>query len=68
VLRGEKFNWMYFAWELLPMALRPLEFFTPIFIALEALLHPILGRSLGGHCWLVARKAGTPVFPNEGQD
>ena len=25
ILRGEKFNWMYFAWELLPMAFRPFE-------------------------------------------
>ncbi len=66
VLRGEKFNWMYFAWELLPMALRPLEFFTPIFIAIEALLHPLLGRRWGGHCWLVARKAGAARFADEG--
>jgi len=68
VLRGEKFNWMYFAWELLPMAFRPLELLTPIFIAIEALLHPILGRRWGGHCWLVARKPGAPIFANQGED
>ena len=67
VLRGERFNWMYFAWELLPMAIRPLELFTPIFIAIEALLHPLFGRRFGGHCWLVARKSGAPLFGNEGE-
>jgi ubiquinone/menaquinone biosynthesis C-methylase UbiE len=66
VLRGEKFNWMYFAWELIPMALRPLEILTPIFIGIETLLHRLLGRRWGGHCWLVARKPGTPVFPDDG--
>ncbi len=66
VLRGERFNWMYFAWELLPMAIRPLEYLTPIFIAIEVLLHRLLGRRWGGHCWLVARKPGTPVFPEQG--
>jgi SAM-dependent methyltransferase len=66
VLRGEKFNWMYFAWELVPMALRPLEILTPIFIGIEALFHRLLGRRWGGHCWLVARKTGMPVFLDEG--
>jgi SAM-dependent methyltransferase len=66
VLRGEKFNWMYFAWELLPMAWRPFELLTPIFIAIETALHRLLGRSFGGHCWLVARKPGPPAFPYEG--
>ena len=66
ILRGEKFNWIYFAWELLPMALRPLEIFTPIFIAIEAGLQRPLGRRWGGHCWLLARKPGAPVFPEQG--
>jgi len=65
-LRGEKFNWMYFAWELVPMAFRPFEIFTPIFIAIETALHRPLGRRWGGHCWLVARKPGTPLFSVEG--
>jgi len=59
--RGDKFNWMYFAWELLPMALRPLELFTPIFIGIETLLHPLL-KSWGGHCWLVGHKPGPKLF------
>ncbi len=61
-LRGEKFNWMYFAWELLPRALPPLEFFTPIFIGIETLLHPLL-KTWGGHCWLIGRKPGPTLFP-----
>jgi SAM-dependent methyltransferase len=66
ILHGERFNWVYFAWELLPMALRPLELFTPIFIGLETALHRPLGRRFGGHCWLVARKPGDALFPVEG--
>lgn len=62
VRAGGKFNWMYFAWELLPMALRPLELFTPIFIGLETLLHRPLGTHWGGHCWLAASKPGAPRF------
>ena len=58
---GEKFNWMYFAWELLPMAFRPLEVFTPIFIGLETLLHPLL-KTWGGHCWMIGRKPGPKLF------
>jgi len=66
VLRGEKFNWMYFAWELLPMAFRPFELLTPIFIGLEVLFQPLIGRRWGGHCFLVARKPGPPIFGYEG--
>lgn len=65
VLAGEKFNWMYFAWELLPMAFRPLDYITPLFIALETAFHPLLGRTWGGHCYLIARKPGPPLFPVE---
>jgi SAM-dependent methyltransferase len=63
VQSGSRFNWMYFAWELLPMALRPLELLTPIFIGLETLLHRPLGTRWGGHCWLAATKPGAPRFP-----
>ena len=62
VTAGGKFNWMYFAWELLPMAFRPLELFTPIFVGLETLLHRPLGTHWGGHCWLAALKPGPPRF------
>ena len=55
VERGSTFNWMYFAWELLPLTFRPLDLLSPLFIGLEVLLSPVLGR-WGGHCWLVARK------------
>lgn len=65
-LRGEKFNWMYFAWELLPLAWRPLDRISPLFIGLETLLHRPLGTKWGGHCFLVARKAGSALFPDEG--
>ena len=66
LLQGQKFNWMYFAWELLPMAFRPFELLTPLFIGIETLLHRPLGTHWGGHCWLVARKPGQPVFAVEG--
>jgi len=55
VREGQKFNWMYFAWELLPLALWPLEYFTPLFIGLELALARWLDR-WGGHCWLVGEK------------
>jgi len=63
VRAGEKFNWMYFAWELVPMALRFMELFTPLFIGLEVALHRPLGTHWGGHCWLVAEKEGPRRFP-----
>jgi len=66
VLSGGKFNWMYFCWELLPLTWRRLELFTPLFIVLEAALHRPLGQIWGGHCWLISRKPGPPVFPVEG--
>ena len=66
VLRGEKFNWMYFAWELLPMAFRPFELLTPVFIGLETLFHRLVGRRWGGHCFLVAQKPGPPIFGYQG--
>ncbi|MEE3328881.1 MAG: class I SAM-dependent methyltransferase [Myxococcota bacterium] len=67
-LRGEKFNWMYFAWELLPLAFPPLDRISPPFIGLETLFHKPLGSRWGGHCFLVARKAGEAVFSNEGRE
>jgi len=60
VQAGGRFNWMYFAWELIPMALRPLEFLTPLFIGLEVALHRPLGTHWGGHCWLAATRPGPP--------
>lgn len=61
VRQGAKFNWVYFAWELLPMAFRPLERLTPLAIGIEVafarLLHPF-----GGHCWVDAEKAA-PAGP-----
>ena len=59
---GGRFNWMYFAWELLPMAWRPLDYVTPLFIGIETLLHRPLGTRWGGHCWLVASKDGVGRF------
>ena len=52
---GAKFNWIYFAWELLPLAFRPLDLLSPIFIGIERLFAPLLSR-WGGHCWIQARK------------
>ncbi len=55
IREGEKFNWMYFAWELLPLAFRPLDFLTPLFVGIETLGSRWLDR-WGGHCWLLAAK------------
>ncbi len=51
------FNWIYFAWELLPIAFRPLRIFDPLFVGLDTLFRRPLAK-WGAHCWLVARKAG----------
>jgi ubiquinone/menaquinone biosynthesis C-methylase UbiE len=59
---GATFNWMYFAWELLPLAFRPLELLSPLFIGIEVLFAPLLDR-WGGHCWLVAEKPGPSLLP-----
>lgn len=60
VCAGATFNWIYFIWELLPLAFRPFEIFTPLAIGLEIALRGRLDR-LGGHCWLVAQKPGESV-------
>jgi ubiquinone/menaquinone biosynthesis C-methylase UbiE len=52
-----QFNWMYWAWELLPIAFRPFELFTPLAIGLESALRRPLAR-WGAHCWLVAERRG----------
>ncbi len=57
--RGAKFNWMYFAWELFPLAFRPFELLTPMAIAIEVLFRPLFSP-LGGHCWIEARKIASP--------
>ena len=62
ISEGAKFNWMYFAWELIPMAWKPLDFLTPLAIGLETLLHRPLGTQWGGHCWLAATKPGPARF------
>ena len=36
ILEGSKFNWMYFAWALLPSLFRPLERLSPFFRHIEA--------------------------------
>ena len=56
---GTTFNWIYFAWELLPIAFRPLHVLDPLFVGLEALLRRPLAR-WGAHAWLAARKPGAP--------
>ncbi len=62
VLQADKFNWIYFAWEILPLTLRPFEFFTPIFIGIEVLFRRLFHR-YGGHCWVIAQKPGFALFP-----
>ena len=59
---GGAFNWIFFAWELLPLAFPPLERLSPLFVALERAGHPLLGR-FGAHCWLWATKPGPALWP-----
>ena len=61
VCDGATFNWIYFIWELLPLAFRPFEIFTPLVVGLEVALRRRLNR-FGGHCWLVAQKPGESVL------
>ena len=65
IRRGETFNWMYFAWELLPMAFRPLDRLTPLFIGIEVLFRRLFDR-WGGQCWMIAEKPGPALFPASG--
>ena len=67
LLESEKFNWMYFAWELLPIAFSPLDRLSPIFIGIETFFHRLIGRKWGGHCYLIALKTGEPIFPYIGR-
>jgi len=60
---GATFNWIYFIWELLPLAFRPFEILTPFVIGLETALGDPFDR-YGGHCWLVAQKPGKSVVEN----
>jgi len=61
---GETFNWLYFLWEMVPLAFRPAAVLTPAFVRLEIALRRAFDR-FGGHCWLVAEKAGPPRFSLE---
>ncbi|MBW2316315.1 MAG: class I SAM-dependent methyltransferase [Deltaproteobacteria bacterium] len=64
VRAGETFNWLYFVWEMLPLAFRPADVLTGAFVNLELALRRSLDR-FGGHCWLVAEKKGPPRFSLE---
>jgi ubiquinone/menaquinone biosynthesis C-methylase UbiE len=59
---GATFNWLYFAWEVLPLRFPALHRLTPAVLAVELALRPALDR-FGGHCWFVASKPGKPLFP-----
>lgn len=61
VRAGETFNWLYFLWEMVPLAFPPASALTPGFIGLERALRRRLDR-FGGHCWLVAEKNGPSRF------
>jgi len=63
---GDTFNWLYFAWEVLPLRFRALELLTPAVLAVELALRPVFDR-FGGHCWIVATKPGLPLFPPLGE-
>jgi ubiquinone/menaquinone biosynthesis C-methylase UbiE len=58
---GGAYNWIYFAWPLLPLAFPPLERLSPLVAALERAGQPLFGR-FGAHCWLLATKPGPPLW------
>ena len=66
VQAGRRFNWAYFAWELVPLAFPPAEFLTPLAIAIERLLAP-LGDRWGAHAWLSAQKPPCDAAPTSRQ-
>jgi ubiquinone/menaquinone biosynthesis C-methylase UbiE len=50
-----RYNIFFFLWEMVPLALWPLELFTPLFIYLDLLLERLFPRQ-AVHCYFVLRK------------
>lgn len=57
VEQTERYNVIFFLWEMLPLAFWPFELFTPLFIYLDLLLARFLHR-YSAHCYFVLRRMG----------
>ena len=56
VAQSERYNLLFFLWEMLPLAFWPLEIFTPVFVYLDLTLAKWF-RRYAVHCYFVLRKA-----------
>lgn len=52
---SDRYNLLFFLWEMLPLAFWPLEIFTPIFVYLDLLLARFL-KQYSVHCYFALRK------------
>lgn len=55
--RSDRYNLIFFLWEMMPLAFWPFELFTPLFVYLDLLLAWFLKR-YSAHCYFVLRDAG----------
>lgn len=52
IVQSERYNVIFFLWEMLPLAFWPFELFTPIFIYLDLLLAKLFNQ-YSAHCYFV---------------
>lgn len=57
VEENDRYNLIFFLWEMLPLAFWPFELFTPIFVYLDLLLARFFAR-YAVHCYAVLRRRG----------
>jgi ubiquinone/menaquinone biosynthesis C-methylase UbiE len=56
----DRYNLLFFLWEMLPLAFWPFELFTPLFVYLDLFLARFL-RRYSAHCYFVLRHRGAPA-------
>lgn len=54
IVQSERYNLLFFLWEMLPLAFWPLEIFTPFFVYLDLLLAKLF-KTYSVHCYFVLR-------------
>ncbi len=54
-VQSDRYNLIFFLWEMLPLAFWPLEIFTPLFVYLDLLLDRFF-KPYSVHCYFVLRK------------
>ncbi len=58
VERTERYNVLFFLWEMLPLAFWPFEIFTPLFVYLD-LFFARFAQRYSAHCYFVLRRTNT---------